>query len=141
MSTSNSRATAPLKKVTTRASPSRRASTTNPGASSWTAPKSRNASQTASGGASMTTCLVIDAMVSPDDRGSVSGAGVADGPAELGAQLVRIVRLGTPDDVQLPHWKVGGLGVLGDPCTEVPVRVVHVVVRAVVGDDRHVGRG
>src|SRR6266852_3159340 len=111
MSTSSSRATAPLKKVTIRTSPSERASTTNPGASrSWTAPKSRNASQTASGDASMTICFVIDSTGSPLRSGLVSGVGAAEGPVQLGALLVGVVGVDPPDDVQLPHGKVGGIG-------------------------------
>src|SRR5215813_8084971 len=123
MVTRSSRATAPLKNVTTRLSPWSSASTTNPGASrSWTAPKSRSASQTSSGDASITACFVIDAMGSPDTR-LRSDVGAAHGPVELADR------------------EVGGVSVLGDPGTEVPVRVVHVVVRAVVGDDRDVGGG
>src|SRR6186713_2888888 len=63
MSTSTSRAVEPLPKVTWRALPSRRASTTNPGASRrWTAPKSRTASQTLAGDVETTNSLRMDAI-------------------------------------------------------------------------------
>src|SRR5262249_21922097 len=57
------RATTPLPNVTTRAPSSRRVSMTKPGTSrSWSAPTSRMASQTFSGGVSITISLRMDGM-------------------------------------------------------------------------------
>ena len=61
-SISTSRATAPLKNVTSLSSPSSSVSTTKPGTSRWcTAPQSRSASQTSSGEASIFLSLRIEA--------------------------------------------------------------------------------
>src|SRR5262245_29307962 len=136
-----SRITMPFANVTIRASPSRTVSTTKPGTSRvCSAPTSRTADHTARTGATVSMCLVIDAIGTPLGFGRRDRLGT-DGPADLRSVGGGIIGVVLGDEVLLPNRPVGCDGAFGDERSERAVGLIEVTEGTAVHQDRHIGCG
>src|ERR671910_3435116 len=69
------------------------------------------------------------------------GRRCSNGPADLRAELARIVGVARADEVQLADWQVARLAVGGNPGPQIAIGVFEVVVTADVRDDCDLGDG